>query len=281
MSIKHNHINKLVIIVPLLLLLACTNRSTNNQELSGKDEKKQETELRDVKIISDLSDSNSDDLIEIDIGNLHLPTGKIIAGDPFFTEKARPFFRSVKPGTYPVRIYMTEVEADHYRIAYAKIKFKNEYANNWILALRDDIKMENIADLKEDEYIGFPVDGGLGCFLDVKTNALYVYEFDSIYEQYSDYKMYNDLLTEEFLNYSSNNRYSGEQGDWNNHIVDIKSGLNVIMFTSGWGDGIYPAYWGYNDKKETVELTIDFLVRPVDNLLLKKDLNEADPKSGN
>ncbi len=32
------------------------------------------------------------------------------------------------------------------------------------------------------------------------------------------------------------------------------------MFSSGWGDGYYPTYWGYNDNNETIELTIDFML---------------------
>lgn len=45
--------------------------------------KKQKLAHRDLEIRYELSDSNSDELKEIEIGNIHLPTGRIIASDPF------------------------------------------------------------------------------------------------------------------------------------------------------------------------------------------------------
>lgn len=47
-------------------------------------------EHKDLEISYDLSISNLDTLVEIDIGNIHLPTGKIIVSDPFFTTDALP-----------------------------------------------------------------------------------------------------------------------------------------------------------------------------------------------
>jgi hypothetical protein len=41
------------------------------------------------------------------------------------------------------------------------------------------------------------------------------------------------------------------------------------MFQSGYGDGIYPAYWGMTNDNEIVSLVIDFFV-----LLLPEDDGE-------
>lgn len=222
-------------------------------------------EHKDLEISYDLSISNLDTLVEIDIGNIHLPTGKIIVSDPFFTTDALPLSRSVASGVYPVKIYITEIENEHFRIAFAKIKFKSELATQWILAVSEAMETDSLMNLKEDEYFGFPVDAGLGCFLDEQTNLIYLQKMDSFYTKGKNKNYYDDLLAEEFKRYSSENKYSRDLGDWNNHIVDKDLGLNVIMFASGWGDGNYPTYWGYNDKKETVELTIDFMVTGVED----------------
>ncbi|XLS30641.1 DUF4241 domain-containing protein [Flavobacteriaceae bacterium M23B6Z8] len=197
---------------------------------------------------------------EIDIGNIHLPTGKVIASDPFFTRNAKAFSRSVEPGTYPVKIYITEIEPEHYRIAFAKIKFQRETATNWILAVSDDTKIDDLLNLKDGEFFGFAVDAGLGCFLDEKTNASYLSKMEKFYNDHPNKNYYDDLLASEFAKYSSGKKYSGALGDWNNHMLNDTSDLNVIMFTSGWGDGYYPTYWGYNSRKDMVELTIDFLI---------------------
>ena len=215
---------------------------------------------KDVEIWYDLSESNSDKLIEIDIGNINLPTGKIIASDPFFTDSIKPFTRTISPGTYPVKVYIAEVEPEHYRIAFAKIKFRPTPASNWIVAVTNDMKLEDLTTLKEGEYFGFPVDAGLACFIDVETNAKYLSKMNKFYKENPDQNYYDDLLAEEFEKYSSGNKYSRDLGDWNNHVIDNASGLNTIMFASGWGDGYYPTYWGHNDSNETVELTIDFMI---------------------
>ncbi len=105
--------------------------------------KKQKISHSELELKYDLSDSNLDDLIELEIGEINLPTGRIIASDPFFTKDIQPFSRSVNPGKYPVKIYISEVEPNHYRVAFAKIKFKDLLATKWILAVTDDMKLNN------------------------------------------------------------------------------------------------------------------------------------------
>ena len=222
--------------------------------------KKQKAEHKDIEIQYDLSDSNLGKLNEIEIGNIQLPTGKIIASDPFFSQSIKPFSRTVKPGVYPVKIYIAEIEPEHYRIAFAKIKFQHDKATNWVLAVSEDMKIDDLMNLKDGEYFGFPVDAGLGCFMDEKTNESFLSKMALFYKDNPDKNYYDDLLADEFAKYSAGNRYSRDLGDWNNHVLNDTSELNVIMFASGWGDGYYPCYWGYNSKKEIVDLTIDFLI---------------------
>ncbi|WP_282014091.1 DUF4241 domain-containing protein [Marinifilum flexuosum] len=222
--------------------------------------KKQKLAHRDLEICYELSDSNSDELKEIEIGNIHLPTGKIIASDPFFTHSIKSFSRTVHPGTYPVSIYIAEVEPEHYRVAFAKIKFRAEKATRWILAVTDDMKIDDLSSIRDGEYFGFPVDAGLACFLDEESNVWYLNKMDEFYEKNPDQNYYDDLLAQEFEKYSASHQYSRDLGDWNNHVLNGESEMNVMMFASGWGDGYYPTYWGYNDRKETVELCIDFLI---------------------
>lgn len=249
-------------LISILLLGLCACNSTQGSEKMELFDrsKKQNPEHKDLEIKFDLSDSNLKKLKEIDIGSIHLPTGKIIASDPFFTKSVKPFSRSVKPGTYPVKIYIIEIEPEHYRVAFAKIKFHPEIATNWILAVSDDMKIDDLTSLKEGEFFGFAVDAGLGCFLDEKTNRSYLRKLNRFYKETPEKNYYDDLLASEFDKYSSGHKYSRDLGDWNNHIINDSSDLNIIMFASGWGDGYYPTYWGYNDKKESVELTIDFLI---------------------
>ncbi|MUV03466.1 DUF4241 domain-containing protein [Flavobacterium rakeshii] len=205
-------------------------------------------------------DMDMHELVEIHVGDLNLPTGKIIAADPFFTYDQRPFKRTVLPDKYPVYVYVTEIDEEHFRIAYAKIKFRSKDASKWVLAITDDITKEEMDELTDDEFFGFPVDSGLACFLDEETNAALNAKMDALQEKDPEANYYDEVLADEFKAYSSKNKFSRELGDWNDHRPDRESDNNVIMFASGWGDGYYPAYWGLDENGETIELVIDFLI---------------------
>jgi hypothetical protein len=47
---------------------------------------------------------------------------------------------------------------------------------------------------------------------------------------------------------------------WTNLIVDEATGANVIAFSSGYGDGSYPSYWGHDLTGQRVALVTDFVV---------------------
>jgi len=206
------------------------------------------------------AEMSAHELVEIHIGDINLPTGRIIAADPFFTDGQKPFSRTVEPDKYPVYIYVSEIDKLHHRIAYAKIKFRPEEATKWILALTNDLTEAELNDLAEDEFYGFPVESGLAAFLDEETNAQFIAKMDALEEAKPDANYYDEVLAEQFRAYSGKNTFSRELGDWNDHRISDDTDNNVIMFASGWGDGYYPAYWGLNDNGDTIELAIDFLI---------------------
>lgn len=223
-------------------------------------------DINDYHIQYDLDDEmNAQELVEIHVGDVNLPTGKIIAADPFFTHEQSAFSRIVEPDKYPVFIYVSEIDRLHHRIAYAKIKFRPEEATKWILALTDDLTEEELNDLGDEEFYGFPVESGLACFLDEETNGQLIAKMDALQERDPEANYYDEVLAEEFREYSGKNNFSRELGDWNDHRPDKESDNNVIMFASGWGDGYYPAYWGLDEEGNTIELVIDFLINEYDN----------------
>lgn len=202
---------------------------------------------------------NDPNLKEEPIAKLILPSGKIIAGDPFFISNVVPFSKIVPPGEYPVSIFMSKIGEDHYRVAFARIKFKESKAVRWELAVTDSITQKDIDSLQPGDFFGYGVDAGLGCFTDLETNKLYNAVMDSFYKNNSNGNYYTDILEEEFKT-ADKRSYSRSTGDWNNHFPKKGSPLNVVMFSSGWGDGHYPSYWGFNEKNEIVELITDFFV---------------------
>ncbi len=199
-------------------------------------------------------------LEEVTVGELQLPTGRIIAGDPFFIQDQKPFKTKVNPGRYPVKLLIHKIEEDHFRIAFAKIQFANIPATHWTLALTEDITEDQIKDLQQGEFFGYGVDAGLGCFTDLETNGIFNEVMDRFYKADPSKNYYDDLLAEEFKVTSGQHPLSRDLGDWDNHFPKKGDNRNVIMFASGWGDGSYATYWGMDSSGEIVELITDFNV---------------------
>lgn len=168
------------------------------------------------------------------IGTLSLPTGKIVACDPLVFPDSEPFALTVRPGAYPVCLHIVHFGPDHLRTAYAILRFKNSFPVRWEMAT---IAGQDLAVLKEDEFFGYSVDAGTGCFMDVEAANLLAGMEDGD-------KFYDEVIEPVY-------------DEW----ADIQlngSGLNLILFHSGWGDGAYPSYWGYDGSGEVVCLVTDF-----------------------
>ncbi|MCW3072386.1 MAG: hypothetical protein JWO44_2276 [Bacteroidetes bacterium] len=118
---------------------------------------------------------------------------------------------------------------------------------------------QNVDELTdENDFFGFPVDAGLGCFMDVKTRQFFNEFDDSFMKNNPTGNIYDDLLAAEFKKNASDPTDPHEAGDWLNFSLPNQPELNIIMFQSGYGDGVYPSYWGINEQGEICSLIIDF-----------------------
>ena len=71
-------------------------------------------------------------LVEIQIGNLKLPDGRLVAFDPLVQPESRPFAQTVTPGTYPVSFIRGA--AGYSRPAMLVIRFSNAEIERFELA---------------------------------------------------------------------------------------------------------------------------------------------------
>ena len=77
-------------------------------------------------------------------------------------------------------------------------------------------------------------------------------------QQKPEKNVYTDLFANEFLK-NADKTNPDDIGDWlNYHIPDSEH--NIAMFHSGYGDGLYPSYWGIDKDGNVVSLVIDFFV---------------------
>lgn len=175
------------------------------------------------------------------LGELFLPTGKIVANDPLCLYETAPFEKAVAPGKYPVTLYLLHFENDT-RVAYAEIRFSNATPVSFETATRVG---DDIATLAEDEFFGYGVDSGTGGFMDYETCM----EYDKMLRESEKYTWaeMDALLAESYVDtYSTAN------------ICLPESEKNVIAFSSGYGDGAYPSFWGMDQNGQLCCLITDF-----------------------
>ena len=99
----------------------------------------------------------------------------------------------------------------------------------------------------------------MGCVADIQTQAAFKTYWAKRLEEDPDIDPYNDLfcdLMEE--NAKAHPKYQGSDGDWLNWTVP-DTDCNLPIFSSGWGDGYYPVYFGYDAKGEVCAVYVRFI----------------------
>jgi hypothetical protein len=179
---------------------------------------------------------------KIEVGNLKLITGKIIATDPILMYDDQCYSKHVAPGTYKVYIYNGIIEKRKTQTVLAELRFNDNIPVKWEMAL---LEGENSKGFASDEFMGYEVENGLGCFMDEHVMDIL------------------DIMDEDELeNYENNIKDTIRQGDktWANIIIDEKTQSNMIIFTSGWNSGVFPTYYGFDKNGKLVKIVTDFMV---------------------
>ncbi|MCQ9637465.1 DUF4241 domain-containing protein [Chryseobacterium sp. WG14] len=201
------------------------------------------------------ADEIMDQKMEVmEIGNVSLPSGKVIVRDPlvYLNTREKPYFVDVPKGNFPVKIAVAKLEDWGNRYAAVKVEFTKEKAVVYREAL---IGEEELGDSEEEDYFGFVVDAGLACITDTQI-VPYVDQFIS---ELDVENIYDDYFAELFAkNYKENPTNQRDLGDWINWKVP-ETEYHIPIFASGLGDGVYPVYFGYDANEEICSLYIHFI----------------------
>jgi hypothetical protein len=175
-----------------------------------------------------------------DGGRLRITSGRIRACDPLVVMGGPAFTVGVPIGAFPVRMALVQGRDDHGRVAFARVDFSLEPVVRWEMAL---VPGQDAATLKPDEIFGYGVDAGTGSFVDVETAAL------------AEAKIRADEdLVQRWIS-------EGEHKKPPMFFLDVDMGPgNIIMFHSGWGDGLYASWFGYDARGHVAALLTDFQV---------------------
>jgi hypothetical protein len=179
----------------------------------------------------------------IHMGNVELTSGRIVAADPLAQPDRPALARTVAPGDYPVTLYQA-----FGRIAAASMRFAEGKPDHWELAV---LPGQDLATLKDDEFFGYPVDAGLGCYMDADTLALIEEREAQVQAQKpdADINYYDDVLAADL---------DANKGHYALHRPMAGKRGNVAVFWSGWGDGFYPVFWGLDKDGRPLALLTDF-----------------------
>jgi Protein of unknown function (DUF4241) len=190
----------------------------------------------------------------MEIGNVSLPSGKIVVRDPLvdLNGNQSPYFIQAPKGDFPVTIAVVKSENWGDRYAVVKVEFTKEKPIVYREAL---VGIEELEGVTEDDYFGFGVDAGLGCITD-KEVLPFVDKFvdetnvDNFYDDY-----FAALFEQSYKDHPKNQR---DAGDWINWKVP-DTNYHIPMFASGFGDGTYPVYFAYDNNDSICGLYIQFI----------------------
>jgi hypothetical protein len=158
----------------------------------------------------------------LDLGYLTLPTGWIVASDPFLDPWNEAFSVRVRPGAYLALLAVVQGDA-----ASVMVYFGDGPPVSW----------------RPADPPAFAVDSATGCLMDQKVwRFLRRRAEEDRYERYA--RRFREALDE-------------ADGLWANYCVDPESGANIILFRTWGGDGHFPSFFGYSGDGSKVCLVTD------------------------
>lgn len=179
----------------------------------------------------------------VNIGDLELTSGKVIACDALVFYNAKPFTQNVPPGTYPVKLAVVELNKTK-RNALAAIIFSNEPTVRWENARPDDQQ-----DPEANELFAYGVDSGSGSFMDSERGR----EFLNFLGQSTPA---SKALDEQIVTELEKKRKAGSS-DWAKVAAPGIEG-SFFIFGSGEGDGAYTSFFGFDASGNVTILVTDF-----------------------
>ena len=95
--------------------------------------------------------------------------------------------------------------------------------------------------------------------MDVETRDRYCDFEEEWYKSNPGGNIYDDFFAGEFKkSYETNPKFQREGGDWINFFIP-NTNLSIPMIQSGFGDGEYPVYFGYDKDGKLCEVVIEYI----------------------
>jgi hypothetical protein len=175
----------------------------------------------------------------VNIGKIKIESGKIIACDGIGMNDVRAFAAVFPIGSFPVQLSIAKIGTDE-RVAFSRILFSDGAVQKWAPAL---VPGQRSLTIRDSTYYGYPVDGGTGLFADSVTNAAY-----SAYIR-ANPELWESIFIKEMEKH--------KRSTWDYNLFTLGQ-HNFAGFSTGWGDGRYGSYIGYDRDGKICQLLTDF-----------------------
>jgi hypothetical protein len=244
-------ISKLLLLSALIVLVSCSNYNQYGKTIPLINESKPDT-IKPIIVTSlkttaypnifEVAFSNNTKVKEgnidynfykLNIGKIKIESGRLIACDPIVMRDATPFTQHFPIGDFPVHLAMAKTFNDQ-RVAFSRIVFSDKEIIKWEFALHNGQKP---IPLKDTSFYCYGVDAGIGIFI------------DSIANNFFNQKDHSEWETA-FIAKAEKNGYTGYLHDFDGH--------NLATFSTGYGDGCYATYIGFDKEGNVCQLLTDF-----------------------
>lgn len=196
------------------------------------------------------------------VGTVDVPSGKVIAADPISYLSgdhviAPVLKRGIPKGSYPAEVSICRHPLIGIRMCTARLKIKDTNAVRYELAESEE---ESAAFKAKDGIMhGFPVDAGMMCFVDVNAAKNYREFIEKWHKDNPGKNHYDDYLAaffaESYKKFPQYQRSDGDFIEW----THPDSGERMVQIASGFGDGFYRSFWGFDESGEVCELIVPLI----------------------
>ena len=175
----------------------------------------------------------------VEIGQLPIPDGKLLACEPFQIHDPRPYTIAVPQGTYPVFISIAaSPKTPDQRIAFAWVRLREGVPARWELART-----------RSGEEVSVGVDSGIAGFTSASAAKTLI---DTYRKPGLDY---SEPLSDAILK-AMDKTWRDTRG-W---AMLAHGEATLAAFSSGFGDGTYPVYRAVDSRGRRLAVAIGFLV---------------------
>jgi hypothetical protein len=172
------------------------------------------------------------------LADLVVSSGELVACDPLTCPDSSPFTLRLAKGRYPVDLSIANF-GDDQRVAFSIISIGVNPPVRWDLMTVDG---QDLASLGPDQFFGYGVDSGTGCFMDGDA-------CDALLERMNEEPDYFEKLIAEM------DKTYRHTWSW----MSMPFGpANLVAFSTGCGDGTYATYAGYDAAGMLCTIVTDF-----------------------